>query len=591
MTKVYAQSAWSLGDLFPSHDSPEMRAAFAQIDEKVSAFEGVRPKLKADISAEAFLKVVAMLEAIQELGQRIASYSGLAFSANTQDQAIQAFQGTIMGRLAKLQNRVLFFELWWKELDEGNAERLMAIAGDYRYWLEEMRHFKPHTLSEAEEKIINIKDVTGIQALRNLYSSITNRYVFKLTVDGEVKELTRGELMSYVRMNDPDLRAQAYQELYKVYGDDGPILGQMYQTVVNDWRSEQVELRNFTAPISARNLINDIPDQVIDTLMDVARKNVHVFQRFFRLKSRWLGMPRLRRYDLYAPVVQADKTYSFEEASQMVLDAFDRFDPRLAELTQRVFDQNHLDSEVRKGKRGGAFCASVGPKMTPWVHVNYQGRPDDVATLAHELGHAIHAMLASDHSLFTFHSCLPLAETASTFGEMMLIDRILETESDESVRRDLLFRQVDDAYATIQRQIFFAMFERKAHDMIAQGATVDELSQAYLENLQEQFQDALEVSDEFRWEWVSIPHFYDVPFYVYAYSFGQLLVLSLYQQYKAEGEAFKPRYLKILSAGGSDSPERILSTAGIDMRSAAFWQGGFDVVNNLVDQLEKIPVG
>ena len=210
--------------------------------------------------------------------------------------------------------------------------------------------------------------------------------------------------------------------------------------------------------------------------------------------------------------------------------------------------------------------------------------------MAHELGHAIHAMLAEHHNVFTFHSSLPLAETASTFGEMMLVDQLLAKETDESVRRDLLFRQVDDSYATIMRQAYFALFERQAHQMIKENASVDELAAAYLENLKAQFGDSIEVSDEFKWEWVSIPHIYHTPFYVYAYTFGQLLVLSLYKQYKAEGDAFKPRYLKILSAGGSKAPEKILSEAGIDIRSAEFWQGGFDVIKDLVAQLEALPI-
>jgi oligoendopeptidase F len=272
----------------------------------------------------------------------------------------------------------------------------------------------------------------------------------------------------------------------------------------------------------------------------------------------------------------------------MVRDAFNSFEPRLAGLALRAFDDNHVDSEVRKGKRGGAFCWSVTPKITPYVLLNFQGRADDVATMAHELGHAIHSMLAVDHSVFTFHASLPLAETASTFGEMMLVDRLLADEDDPNVRRDMLLRQVDDSYATIMRQTFFALFERQAHDMVVQNASVDEISSAYMENLKRQFGDAVELSDEFRWEWVSIPHIYQTPFYVYAYAFGQLLVLSLYQQYRLEGESFKPRYLKILASGGSEAPARVLSQAGIDIHKAEFWQGGFDVLAALVDQLESL---
>ena len=590
MSLNYTQTRWSLADLFPSHDSPEMKEAFAELESMVADFERRREQLAADISPGDFLKIVGEFEQLTQLGYRIYGFASLYFSEDTQSQAAQTFLAQVEQFMASVQNRTLFFSLWWKELADEPAGRLMAAVGDYRYWLEEMRHFKPHTLSEAEEKIVNIKNVTGSSALSNLYDAMTNRYVFKLEVDGEVKELTRGEVMVYARHHDPDLRHRAYQELYRVYGDDGPILGQMYQTLVRDWRNEQVDLRRFGAPIAARNLMNDIPDQVVDTLLEVCKRNAPLFQRFFRLKARWLGMERLRRYDIYAPVVKAEKKFLYNQAAQMVLDSFRDFDPRIANLAERVFSENHLDSEVRKGKRGGAFCSSLSPSLTPWVLLNYQGQANDVATMAHELGHAIHSMLAADHSLFTFHASLPLAETASTFGEMMLIDRLLADESDEHVRRDLLFRQIDDAYATIMRQAFFALFERQAHELTRQGAAVDDLAGVYLENLRDQFGEAVEISEEFKWEWVSIPHIYQVPFYVYAYAFGKLLVLALYRQFNEEGEAFKPRYIKILAAGGSEAPVRVLAEAGIDVSRAAFWQGGFDVLEDLLGKLEAIPI-
>ena len=587
---TFTQSPWSLADLFSSHDSPEMKAAFDEMDGMVVEFEALRPSLSPGMPQEAFLNAIRLLEAISRLANRIVDFAGLGFAADTQDQVIQAFQSDVESRMALIANRTLFFSLWWKSLEDIEAERLMTGSGDYRYWLEEIRHFKPHTLTEPEEKIINIKDVTGSAAINNLYAMITNRYTFHMEVDGESKELTRGELMVYARHYDPALRAAAYQELYRVYGQDATILGQMYQTLVRDWHNENLDMRHFSSPLAVRNLSNDIPDDVVDTLLGVCQDNISVFQRFFRLKARWLQLEQLRRYDIYAPVVKTEKKYEFADAADMVFEAFHRFEPRIANLAQRVLEQNHLDSEVRRGKMSGAFCATVAPDITPWVLVNYQEKPDDVATLAHELGHAVHSQLAADHSLFTFHSSLPLAETASTFGEMLLVDHLLATESDASVRQTLLFRQVDDAYATVMRQAYFAIFERQAHELVQQGATVDELSNVYLENLHNQFGDAVDVSDEFRWEWVSIPHIYQTPFYVYAYTFGQLLVLSLYQQYKVEGETFKPRYLSLLSAGGSKSPEKILSDAGIDMHNAGFWQGGMDVIRGLVEQLETIPL-
>jgi len=586
---AYPQTAWSLAGILSGAEN-EIEAAFARLEELAAAFETRRASLRAGLPVEEFHATIRALEELQEQGYRLYGYAGLGFAANTQDQAFLTLMGRVEQFIAEMDNRTMFFSLWWKSLDEAEAQRLMTGAGDWTYWLEEMRHFKPHTLSEPEEKILDIKNVTGAAAIERLYDTITNRYTFKLEVNGEQKEITRGELMVYVRQADPDLRERAYRELYRVFGADGAILGQMYQALTRDWRNENVQLRSFASPISVRNLSNDIPDAVVDTLLEVARQNSGLFQRFFRLKARWLGMPRLRRCDIYAPVAASEKTYPFEQAAQMVLDSFQNFDPQFAEMAARVFAENRLDSEVRKGKRGGAFCWTVGPRLTPWVLTNYQGRADDVSTLAHELGHAVHSMMAADHSIFTAHSSLPLAETASTFAEMTLVDRLLAEETDEGVRRDILFSQIDGAYATIQRQAYFALFEKQAHEMVAQNASVDEMAAAYLENLKDQFGDAVEVSDDFRWEWVSIPHIFRTPFYVYAYAFGQLLVLSLYRQFRLEGEAFKPRYKQLLAAGGSKSPAQILTDAGIDMRSAAFWQGGYDVIAEQVAALEQLPV-
>jgi oligoendopeptidase F len=584
---AYKLSKWSLAPLYPGYDSPELQSTFDLIEEQVASFEGVRGKLSPDLSTELFLQIVRASEETARAAHKLYSFAGLSFAADTQDQAAQSLQARAQQFLAEIENRALFFSLWWKELDETNAKRLMDASGDYRYYLEAMRLFKPHTLSEAEEKIVNLKNVTGSNALVNLYDSITNRYTFKMRVDGKVKGLTAAELQSFRFSTDPKLRAQSYREQFRVYANDGVILGQMYQTRLRDWHTENIGLRKFGNPIAARNLANDVPDEAVDTLLDTARKNTGIFQRYFKLKAGYVGMKRLRRYDIYAPVARSKKTYEFETAVNMVLDSFRAFDPRVADLAKRVFDENRLDSEVRKGKRGGAFCWSVLPEMTPWVLVNYQGTAREVATLAHELGHAVHSMLAAHHSAFTFHSSLPLAETASTFAEMLLVDRMLAQERDESVRRELLFKQVDDAYATIMRQSYFALFEKQAHEMVQKNASVDEISAAYFENLREQFGDSLDLSGEFKWEWVGIPHIYHTPFYVYAYAFGQLLVLALYQQFKAEGESFKPKYLRILSAGGSEAPERILSEAGINIRDPKFWQGGFDVLDNLVDELIK----
>ena len=587
-TEVYTQSRWSLDDLFTGFDDANIEATYEKLDAMVAQFEKCREELKPEISAERFMEIVAGSEAMEKLGYRLYGFAELSFAANTQDQKAQIAVARIQQFAADMSNRTLFFSLWWKALDDANAQRLLEASGDYRYWLEQIRNFKPYTLSEAEEKVINVKNVTGSNALNMLYDSLTNRYVFHLEVDGEQKELTRGELMTYARSADPELRAKAYQELYRVYGEDAPILGQICQNLVRDWRNENVSLRGFGSPISVRNLINDIPDEIIDTLIEVTRKNLGVFHRYFRLKAKKLGVDKLRRYDIYAPVTKADKRFSYEEAVGLTFEAFERFDQVFASKARRVFDEKHVDSEVRKGKMGGAFCSTVLPELTPWVLLNYQGKSEDVSTMAHELGHAVHSMMAEEHTLYTQHACLPLAETASTFGEMTLTDLMLERETDASVKEDILFGQLDDAFATILRQIYFAIFERDAHARIIQDASVDELSELYLENLREEFGDAVDVSDEFKYEWVSIPHIFGTPFYVYAYAFGQLLVFALYKRYQEEGESFKPKYLRILSAGGSIAPVQLLAEAGLDVTKADFWQGGYDIIDGMVRRLEAL---
>jgi oligoendopeptidase F len=587
MTETYKQDRWQLNDLFDGFETQKVEDTLAEIESRLIAFEAIKPQLSPDLDSQKLVEILDQYDRLIRLLSRLVGFSHLRFAEDTQDQEALSYLPRFQQKIAESDNRSLFFKLWWKDLDDENAVRLMEASGDYRYFLEYLRVQKPFTLTEDEEKIINLKDVNGAHALTRIYDSITNRYVYHLTIDGEVRDLTRGELTVYARSDDPDLRAAAYQELFRVYEDDLPILGQIYQALVSDWHSENVDLRGFTCPISVRNLGNNIPDEDVSTLLDVAEKNAPLFQEYFRLKARWLGVDKLRRYDVYAPVAKSDKEYTYQEAVDLVLTSYRRFDPEIAELAEQIFSSKHIDSEVRRGKRSGAFCATIEPDLLPWVLTSYQGRVDDVATLAHELGHAVHSMLAADHTALTQDACLPLAETASTFGEMLVVDHLLAQDPDPDVRRDLLFRQMDDNYATIMRQAYFAIFEREAHGMIRKGASINDLNKAYLENLQSQFGDSLELNEEFKLEWAAIPHIFHTPFYVYAYAFGQLLVLSLYQQYLRDGEAFKPRYRRILAAGGSASPTEILADAGIEM-SAEFWQGGFDVLKAALAELKEI---
>lgn len=586
--ETFEQTIWSLDDLLPATAGLEFERLLAALEERVTELEGWRDCLSADISANGFFQLMRLYESITEYESRMVGYSRLWFAADTQSQDALGFRGRMDELSTQVENRLLFFTLWWKALDDDAANRLLEEAVDWRYFLESLRRFKPYTLSEPEEKVVNLKDVNGVQALVTLYDMITNKYTFTLEVDGVVQELTRAELSAHYYSPSAELREAAYRELNRVYAQDGAVLGQIYLHCARDWRSENMTLRHFESPIAVRNLGNDIPDPVVDTLLDVCQQNVAVFQDYFRLKAGWLGLDKLRRFDIYAPLSRVGKEYPYGPAVEMVLESLDSFSPVVAEQARRVFTDGHIDSEIRPGKQGGAFCSSLVPGLTPWVKVNYTGKARDVATLAHELGHAMHSLMASEHSILTFHSGLPLAETASVFAEMILTERLLEGESDPAVRRNLLAAAVDDAYATVMRQAYFILFERQAHELVANGKTTDDLRAVYLENLRQQFGDAIDLDDGFQWEWTAIPHIYRTPFYCYAYSFGQLLVLALYQRYREEGETFVPRYLEILSYGGSASPAHVLTEAGVDMSSAAFWQGGFDVIRGMVDQLAAL---
>jgi oligoendopeptidase F len=580
-----ALAKWSLKDLLPDPVDQSVEACLSEIEGSVSDLETQRDSMTPEISAEAFAKILTTIETINSLMRRLQGYAFLWFAENTQNQAALNLRDRLDRSLVDFGNRVLFFEFWFNDLPEDAAERLIAGSGDLKYWLESIRRFKPYTLSEVEEKLLNLKDVNGIDAIVNLYEIITNHFTFKLVEAGEEKTLTRDQLTGYFFNASADVRRAAYHEFYRVYSDNSTILAQIYSHRVRDWHAEGVELRGYASPIGIRNVVNDLPDAVVDTLLSVCRKNTGIFQRYFRLKAGWLGFEKLHRYDIYAPLAASDKHYSFAQAAEMVLDSYREFSPQVAGLAERVFSESHLDSQSRPGKRGGAFCYSALPKLTPWVQINYDGRPRDVATLAHELGHAVHAMLAEDHSPSTFHASMPLAETASVFAEMLLTQRLLKQEQDPAVRRDLLAHAIDDAYVTVLRQSFFSLFEQEAHRLIVEGNSFEQVAAAYMSNLREQFGDAVELTDEFKWEWVSIPHIYNNPFYTYAYSFGQLLVLALYQQYRLEGAAFIPRYLKILSYGGSEAPAKILQEAGLEIDAAAFWQGGFDVLDEMITEL------
>jgi oligoendopeptidase F len=590
MTGSSQNNRWSLDDLLPE-GSGQLDTLLEQIESRVKEIESYRDHLQNDFPLSEFLTLLHKTETLRELTGQVGGYAYLSFAADTQNPEALNLRDRVEQVLTSVQNRTMFFSLWFKNLSDEVADPYIAAAGELSYYLVTLRRFKPYTLSEPEEKIINLKDVNGGEALIKIYEIITNGFTFNLEVDGETKKLTRDGLIGYYHHPSPEVRAATYQELYRVYLNSKAVLAQIYFSLVRDWGSEAVDVRGYPSPISVRNFGNNITDTVVDTLLAVCQKNAVLFQRYFQLKARLLGVDKLKRYDIYAPIAASEKSIEFDAAVPLVLDCFNGFSPQIAQAASQVLERLHLDSEVRPGKRGGAFSYGISPKYVPWILINYNNHIRDVTTLAHELGHSVHSMLAAHHSVLTFHPPLPLAEMASVFAEMLVTDRLLQDEPDPTVKRDMLLNILDDAYATVERQAYLSIFERLAHQKISDGCTSDDLAGHYLQSLRDQFGDSLELSEEFAWEWLTIPHIFNSPFYPYAYSFGQLLVLALYQQYLADPESFVPRYLRLLSYGGSAEPQKILEEAGLDITTPVFWQGGFDVLQEKLEQLEMITGG
>src|SRR5262245_45407560 len=405
------------------------------IETKVAQFEAARTQLSPTMEAYTFQQVLTLSEDIAAASSRISAYAYLWFSENTKNLVARSFKTKVEERLTALQNRMVFFDLWWQSVDDDNARRLMTGTGTLRYHLETIRRFKPHALSEPEEKIVNIKNITGRSAVHSLYDIVTNAFSFTLTTDGTRKTMTREELTTYLRHTQGQLREAAYRELYRVYADQHDLLGEIYKTLVNDWKAENLQLRHFDSPIATRNLGNDIPDAAVTSLLNVCQKNSSIFQHYFRIKARLCKIKAMSRYHIYAPHRMAQKSYRYQDAVRMVLEAYRGFSPQLADLAERVVSERHIDARARPGKIGGAYCYSVVPNITPYVLLNFTGEARDIATMAHELGHAIHGMLAANHSMFTFHSTLPLAETASVFGERILSDTLMNRERDKKVKQ------------------------------------------------------------------------------------------------------------------------------------------------------------
>jgi oligoendopeptidase F len=586
---------WDLTDLVDQRSTNKFEKSIDSIKKNVKKFEHNRQILKPDLNISIFEGLVHKTENILEDLSTVNSFAHLKYAADTSSNEAAALVLQTEKLSSQISNQILFFDLWFKkELDKNNSHRLIdSISTVYREYLRHKRLVAKYTLNESEEKIINTLEVTGASALVKIYDRMTNNFEFALVKKRGNKKVIRTftnkeKLLSLIRSSKAKERECAYKALFKTYEKNSGVLGEIYQNLVTQWKDENISIRGFNSPISVRNIYNNIDDTTVETLLSVCKENVHLFHDYFMEKAKLIGVKKLRRYDLYAPISSKNAPkITFKNAAKLVLNTFHRFHPRFGTYTERLFKENHIDSEIRNGKMGGAFCYTVSPQRTPYVLLNFDGLMRDVSTMAHEFGHAIHSMLASNKPILVSHAPLPLAETASVFGEMLLNEEIYKKLNREK-KKIFLAEQIDDMYATIMRQAFFTIFEIEAHKhIVKQSVTIDNISELYMENLKTQFGDSIRISDDFKWEWLYIPHFFHTPFYCYAYSFGNLLVLSLYQQYLDEGKSFISKYLKILSAGGSEKPETLLRDSGFNITDSSFWQQGFDLIKMKINKLKN----
>ena len=586
----YELGTWNLKGLVANPKSHAFEKQIQLVERKAKKFEKIKSKLNPKISSKKFLEILHELEELDEKMSIIGGYASLTYSGDTQSDEATSLLTRMTKLGSEISNRTLFFDLWWKRgIDEKNAKRLIKDSGELSGYLKYKRLVAKYSLSEPEERIINTLDVTGSTALIKLYDKITNAFEYVVKIEGKKRKLTREQLSTYVRSTKSKTREIAYKELLSKFSKNKGVLGEIYQNVVLNWKDEGIEIRGFASPISIRNIANDVDDKTINSLLTVCKKNAPIFQNFFIQKAKMLGLKKLRRYDLYAPATSKikEKNYPYDKSVKLVFESLEKFSPQLSTFAKKVFIEKHVDSSIRQGKRDGAFCSTLAPKITPYVLVNFAGKSKDVFTVAHELGHAVHNMAASDKSILVSDAPLPLAETASTFSELLLYDNLSDKISADE-KKIMLSEKIDDLYATIMRQSFFTLFEIEVHKQIAQSTTIEEISKVYSHNLKEQFGNSVDTSDDFALELSSIPHFFHTPFYCYAYSFGNLLALSLFQRYKKEGQDFVPSYINILSAGGSKKPELLLNEYGIDISSSRFWQDGFDYVHDQVKQLSAL---
>lgn len=585
---------WDLSALFSGMDDPKIGATWKNALERADQFEAdYRGRINSpDLTAETLASALRDLEAIHNEVAKPIGYSHLLFSTDSGDHRTGAFMQRQHERGTELSVKLLFFDLELQGADESVVQSALADPrlGNYRHYVATTRGFARYRLGEKEEVVLEETANTGSRAWVRLFEEVTANHVYQLHLPGsdEVEEVTQEELLAYLR--DPDrLARQAAADAFTAgLKQLERVLVFTYNTILQD-KSVEDRIRGLEYPERSRHLANELDKETVDMVIRLCRENYGMVERFYNVKREILGLPELTHIDRYAPLFETEAPVAWEEAERIVLDAFRSFSPTMEERAKEFFDRSWIDAEPRKGKQGGAFCAYNTPDTHPVVFQSYLNKMDDVMTLAHELGHGVHASLSRAQTYFNFSGTLPLAELASTFGEMLVFEKLV-ANADLKDRLALYADKVEGIFATVFRQAAMFSFEQRCHlKRRADGELSPEaFGDIWQEEQQAMFGNSVKLGEQHRTWWSYIGHFVFAPFYVYAYSFGELLVLSLYQMAKREGPGFADRYVEVLKLGGSKTPQELMSIVGVDLNSEEFWKGGFAAMEALVSEFERL---
>ncbi|HEY3417224.1 MAG TPA: M3 family oligoendopeptidase [Armatimonadota bacterium] len=583
------QVTWNIHDLYSSVDDPKIDRDLDDVEGRARQFsERYRGRVSALSSAE-FAAALTEYEQILHEETFPGAFAQLLFSADTLVPAHGALMQHVQERAVAIANHLLFFDLEVIEIPDDRFTIFLTnpTVAEYRHYLEEKRITRPHRLSEPEERILLEKSTTSHDAFSRLFDEVVNSSTFSMTVNGETTQMTEAEILSKLHDASREIRAAAAEGITNGLREKSRIYTFITNTLAYD-KSVEDRLRHFPHPEANRHLDDEVDTETVHTMISACTDHFGTVARYYRLKREILGLPTLYHYDRYAPISLEERQIPWEDARRMVEESYTNFAAEVGEKIQQFFVQRWIDAEVRPGKRGGAFCMGIAPDWHPYVLTNFLGKPRDVMTLAHELGHGIHDLYAADQHYLQYYPSLAAAETASVFGEMLTFRDLMAHTASPRERLALLTGKVEDIFATVFRQTAMYRFEQELHTARRERGELPQeaISEIWQRNIQAMFGDSVEMGEGHQVWWMYIPHFIHTPFYVYAYAFGQLLVMALYARYREEGPSFVPHYLDILRAGGSARPADIMARAGIDIRQRSFWDGGLRMIDALVSEAE-----